>query len=123
MKFSFLGFNQQSRPLAEAIASHPHHQLMTVYAPGSDFPVNDFPTVQQETHWESVLHNSEFDVIVISPVDNLDEQEDRLRRVVQCELPAIAVQPFCSVLAAFEMEMIQTQTKRLVKQMNRYIFL
>ena len=110
MKFSFLGFNQRSRPLAEAIASHPHHQLMTVYAPGSDFPVNDFPTVQRETHWESVLHNSEFDMIVISPVDNLDEQEDRLRRVVQCELPAIAVQPFCSVLAAFEMEMIQAQT-------------
>lgn len=110
MKFSFLGFNQQSRPLAEAILSDPQHQLMTVYEPGDNFPADKFPGVRQEPHWESVLHNSEFDVVVISPVDNLDNQEDRLRRVVQCELPAIAIQPFCSVLAAFEMEMIQAQT-------------
>jgi len=110
MKFSFLGFNQHSRPLAEAILAHPEHQLMAVYAADADFPSNAFPNVTQELHWESVLHNSEYDVVVLSPLDALQAQEDRLRRVVQCELPAIAIQPFCGVLAAFEMEMIQTQT-------------
>ena len=110
MKFSFLGFNDQSQPLAEAILAHRDHQLVTVYAPDQSFPADKFPGVRQEPEWEAILHNSESELVVISPLDDMDAQEDRLRRVVQCELPTIAVQPFCSVLAAFEMEMIQAQT-------------
>ena len=110
MKFSFLGFNAISRPLAEAIVAHPEHQLVAVYVADEEFSLRDFPGVQQEQEWESILHNSESDMIVISPICDQDAQEDRLRRVVQCELPAIAIQPYCSVLAAFEMDMIQVQT-------------
>ena len=102
MKFSFLGFNDQSQPLAEAILAHRDHQLVTVYAPDQSFPADKFPGVRQEPEWEAILHNSESELVVISPLDDMDAQEDRLRRVVQCELPTIAVQPFCSVLAAYQ---------------------
>ena len=107
MRFSFLGFNAHARPLAEAIRAHPEHQFAAAYDPGADFPTEDFPGVQQEPQWEAVLHNSESDIVVIAPLDSIVDQEDRLRRLVQCERPTIALQPFCSVLAAFEMEMIQ----------------
>jgi hypothetical protein len=110
MKFSFLGFNAISRPLAEAILAHPEHQFVAVFAADEEFSLTDFPGVQQEREWEAVLHNSESDMIVISPHSDQAAQEDRLRRVVQCELPAIAIQPYCNVLAAFEMDMIQVQT-------------
>ncbi len=110
MKFSFLGFNSHARPLAEAILAHPEHQFVAVYHPDPEFPAEDFPGVQQEEAWEAVLHISESAIVVIAPLNDIAEQEDRLRRVVQCELPAIALQPFCTVLAAFEMEMIQAQT-------------
>lgn len=110
MKFSFLGFNAISRPLAEAILAHPDHHFVAVYAADEEFSPTEFPGVQQEQEWEAVLHNSESDMIVISPHCDQAAQEDRLRRVVQCELPAIAIQPYCNVLAAFEMDMIQVQT-------------
>lgn len=110
MRFSFIGLNSISQPLADAIAAHPVHELAVLHAVEDLSFRQQYPAAQWREDWESVLHNTDSEIVIISPANDLDTQEDRLRRVLQCELPAIAVQPYCGVLAAFEMAMIQAQT-------------
>ena len=110
MKFSFLGICPLSETLADAIVAHPHHQLVSIHGVAPPQTPHRFGPIQWQSDWEAVLHNVDSDLVVISPIEDLDQQEDRLRRVLQCELPAIAVQPYCTVLGAFEMAMIQAQT-------------
>ncbi|MFP6619640.1 MAG: hypothetical protein VB877_09870 [Pirellulaceae bacterium] len=111
MKFSLLGLADTSRPLADAIVAHPSHQLCCIHCADPELVQQKYPGVAFDPNWESVLHNTESDIVLLSATPNPEEAEDRLRRLIQSELAVIAVQPYIDLLAAFEMAMIQFQTR------------
>jgi len=111
MKFSLLGLNDTSRPLADAIIAHPQHEISCIHSVDPTLLQQSYPGIAFDPNWESVLHNSDSDIIIVSDTVDTNESEDRLRRLIQAELPVIAVQPYINLLTAFEMAMIQTQTR------------
>jgi hypothetical protein len=91
--------------------AHPVHELSWIYSADRQIVQRRYPGVSFELDWESVLHNSESDIAVVSPTLDPEHAEERLRRLIQAGLPVIAVQPYINLLAAFEMAMIQTHTR------------
>jgi len=110
MKFSILGLTDTSRPLADAIIAHPLHEISCIHSADPKLLQQCYPGIAFDPNWESVLHNIESDIAIVSDSVDTGQSEDRLRRLIQAELPVIAVQPYINLLTAFEMAMIQTQT-------------
>ena len=70
MKFSLLGLADTSRPLADAIMAHPLHELSCIHCEDSHLVLEQYPGVATDPNWESLLHNSDSDIVLVSATAN-----------------------------------------------------
>ena len=122
MKFALLGFDQHALRLARVVADDRHHELVAAYDVGRESETirEISPFVGLDDDWESLLLGTVADAVIVAPpsldgisndndapLDQADVREDQIRKLVQAQVPLLVVQPACSAMVGYELEMIR----------------
>ncbi|MCA9185741.1 MAG: hypothetical protein KDA99_08980 [Planctomycetales bacterium] len=123
MKFALLGFSPDVIPLVERLLADPCHELTAIVgfsqwtpelramvssgAGASDFRASD--RVALVPQWESLLHGTVADAVIVS-ADSTGDRDEVLRRLTLAAIPTLVVHPCGSAIVGFEVEMIRKDT-------------
>jgi hypothetical protein len=123
MKFASLGITPETLSAVRALWAA-GHSLRDLFDP---FPETlelaaAVPQMQIRHDWENLLHDQEFDAVLIAgPLmsDALSSEqkirrEDQLRKLVQARVPLITFPPVCEAILGFELEMIRRDVQGLI---------
>ena len=112
MKLALLGADPDALRLALWVARSEHHQLVAVYDGdelyGELSPVA--PLAAWSDSWESLLHGTVADAVIVARSGEPEMRAERLRKLVQAAIPMIVVHPVCEAIVGFELEMIRRDT-------------
>lgn len=110
MKLACLGFDADVIRLAEA-ARQAGHEIVAAFdvtaAQASELAA---PPAVTGDDWESLLHGTFAEAVIVSAADYSDRRADQLRKLTQAAVPLLLVHPVCEPILAFELEMIRSDT-------------
>ena len=72
------------------------------------------PEADWEDRWESLLHRTLADAVIVSNRSGSEDHVDQLRKLTQSAIPLIIIQPCCESIVGFELEMIRQDTGGVV---------
>src|SRR5690606_18482594 len=114
-RFALVGFSEEVTPLLEAMAESSRYQLAAACdLAGHDAEVRQWhPLVTLEESWESLLHGTQADAVLVTAGPGAD-REDALRKLVQHRIPLLVLHPACDMLLGLELLMIQRDTQGVI---------
>jgi hypothetical protein len=109
MKLALLGCDREALELAQAT------QLMPSWRIVAGVDVGEYradleklaPTARFGDDWESLLHGTVADAVVVAGGGYDPRRQDQLRKLTQAAIPQLLVHPVCEPIIGFELEMIQ----------------
>lgn len=112
MKIALLGSTDESVGLARTIAAQGAHQLVAAYCVTAHRgELHDVaPGAVWSDQWESVLHGTVADAVILANDSFEDSRVEQLRKLVQAGIPLLAFHPCCEAIVAFELDMIRRDT-------------
>ena len=117
MKFALLGMDPDALELVRAVAESGEHRLVAVYdvvhPPAELLPL--MAAADREDSWESLLHGTVADAVIVGRGGESLDREDQLRKLTQNRIPLLVAHPACSAILGYELEMIRRDTNGVVK--------
>ncbi|MCA9207871.1 MAG: hypothetical protein KDA55_05925 [Planctomycetales bacterium] len=110
MKLACLGFDADVIRLAEAARQAGHAIVAAFDVTSAQASELAAPPAATGDDWESLLHGTFADAVIVSAADYSDRRADQLRKLTQAAVPLLLVHPVCEPILAFELEMIRSDT-------------
>ena len=111
MKLALLGIDRDVLQLAQA-AVRDGHVLVAVYeAVEYQSEIHALaPLAARDDSWESLLHGTVADGVVVARGGQADDLADKLRKLVQAAVPLLVVHPIDESIVCYELDMIRGDT-------------
>ncbi|MGD9644756.1 MAG: hypothetical protein AB7U73_03530 [Pirellulales bacterium] len=117
MRIALLGLNDETLPLARAIAARP--QLTVVWGAELGAHRDEIarlaPQATLDEPWEALLAGTAVELVVVSRAADEELRAEQLRKLIAAGVPLVVEHPIhSSMLVAYELEMIRKETGSLL---------
>jgi len=108
MDFALVGQSVEASQLADVIKKSRDHQIVATFpfAAALEEAWTQAKLNPVQDSWESLLHDSVADAVILSPTDNLDLQANCMRKLAQVAVPMWVIHPAGESILGYEIEMI-----------------
>lgn len=113
MRLALLGSDEEALALAQAIVASPLHQLVVAYEPRPEHQDTLATSLRQggiREDWESLLHSTEVDGVIVARPEQQAARDEQLRKLVQAAMPLLILHPACEAIVGLELDMIRRDT-------------
>ena len=113
MRLALLGSDPDAYVLSAEIARSDHHDLVAVFDADDLYQsLSDLaPQAVWNDSWESLLHGTVADAVIVARSGADDARADRLRKLVQAAVPMLLVHPICESIVCYELDMIRRDSQ------------
>ena len=109
MRFAFVGFEDASLVVAQYLATTAHSvDVASCVGSYRERLAELFPSLLFTDEWETLIHGSSVDAVVIAASEN----SDPVRKLAQAGVPLLLLHPVSEAIVAYELNMVRNDTRR-----------